>query len=1097
MRIFLPAFLILTTTVFAQSDVGRIVGTVADSTGAVIPGASISVKNEKTGQERSVKSDSQGYFIVTQLPPASYTIVGSSSGLGPQEYREVRLAVGQERMLNIVLMPASVNTEVTISGGELAVVDTSSARVGVNVSEREVATLPLNGRQVSQLYLLTPGAVNAGSGSFDDIRFSGRASEQNAIRFDGIEGSAIVDTNPGNLNGESSSVFRLQASMENIQEFRVESNNYPAEFGTGTGGQISVITKSGSNDFHGSLFEYVRNDALDARNAFDGAAKSKLRLNQSGGSFGGRLIRDKTFFFASIETLKQRTSAPYVETTPSAAAWAQVTDPSILKLRRAFPVGQFSSPDPNFDVVNVVGNNQVDEYYGGIRLDHNFTDKYRLSLRYFRDQGTANFVQNSTLSTYVQSAVPQNAMLNFQQVLTPTVINETKFGFNGYKTRVEGVPGPSPDFDLSGVTVNLTGSIALAGIAGQAGSAGIAAPSGLIRLSSSFNGRGAPYTNYTMSFIDNLSVARQQHNMKFGVEFRPIRLYNDQQGGTTYSFPSITAFINNQPSQVQFIGDLSQRSPFTGLTGNIFLKQMYSIFYAQDEWKLRPNVTLSYGLRYEFYSPLHEDRNKNVFFDMTKGNIIPGFTGDWYHSSKLNFGPRLALSWAPDRFKGKTVFRVGSGYYYGPGQTEDQLQPAANDRISTTITSGSSLRFPLDTQSVLSSYNINSPTLGFQPRAYAPGYSIPEKILQYTASVQQELPGNTVLTVAYVGSQGRNLFLRSVTNRITGVTTDPATGKVTMNREFGPRFAEIDYKTSGGTSHYNALQSTINRRFARGLTLGGQYTWAHDIGNTAGSNEARTSANNYDFGADYGNNNFDIRHSFNFSALYELPYGRGRAYGKNVSGLSDAFLGGWQLGGIMNARSGAPVEVLITRADVVCQNTTTGVDSNLGSGNVCPTGAVGVVNVPGGGNSRNIRRPDYVAGVNPYLKTGVNWINPAAFAVPQPGTYGNLARNAFKGPGLAQFDLTLSKRFRIGEKAGVEFRSEFYNLLNHANFQAPGGGVIRLTDALGTGANKLQPGQAFSAGTAGGNFGNLTSTVSNQIGLGTNRQIQLALRFSF
>ncbi len=1089
-------FLVTLLAAFGQSDVARLVGTVSDSSGAVVPGATVTIKNERTGDERSLKTNDQGYFIVPQLSPANYTITGKADGMATQEYREVRLSVGQERTLNIILQPSSVTTEVNVSGGDLAVIDTSSARIGVNVSEREVANLPLNGRQVSQLYLLTPGAINTGSGSFDDIRFSGRSNEQNAIRYDGVEGSAIVDTNPGNLNGESTSVFRLQSSMENIQEFRVESSNYPAEYGTGTGGQISVVTKSGSNALHGGVFEYVRNDAFDARNAFDGADKSKLRLNQFGGSLGGPIIKDKFFFYGSLEALKQRTSAPYVETTPSLAAWARTTDPAIAKLQKAFPVGVSSTPDANFDNTNVVGNNMVNEYYGGVRFDYQFNDKLRMTARYFRDQGDASFVQNSTLSRYLQTAVPQNGLLSLQQVIRPTIINETKFGYNGYKSRVSGVPGPSPDVDLSGATINLTGPGVLGGISGQTGGGGVAIPTGLIRLSSSFNGRGAPYTNYTMSFIDNLSIVKQSHNIKFGVEVRPIRLYNDQQGGTTYNFSNIDNFLKNTPSSISFTGDLSQVSPFTGLGGNIFLKQSYYIAYAQDEWKLRPNLTLSYGLRYEYYSPLHEDRNKNVFFDMTKGDIIPKFTGDWYKSSKLNFGPRLGLSWSPERLK-STVFRVGAGYYYGPGQTEDQLQPAANDRITTTITSGPLLKFPLDTAAILAAYNVNSPTLGYQPRAYAPGYSIPEKILQYTASIQQALPGSTVLTVAYVGSQGRNLFLRRVTNKITGVTTNQATGATTTNREFGPRFAEIDYKTSGGTSHYNALQTSLNRRFSQGMTLGAQWTWSRDIGNTGGSNDARTSSNNYDFGADYGNNNFDVRHSFNLSALYELPFGRGRRYGKDAGGLAQMFAGGWQLGGIVNARAGLPVEVLITRTDVVCQSTATGAVSALatinGVSNACAQGSVGVVNVPGGGNSRNIRRPNYIAGVNPYLSGGRSWINPAAFATPGPGTFGNLGRNDFKGPVLGQLDLTLDKRFPVTEKLNMEFRAEFYNILNHPNYAAPGGGIVRLADVTG----KLQPGQAYSAANAGGNFGNLTSTVSNQIGLGTNRQIQLSLRLNF
>jgi hypothetical protein len=997
---------------------------------------------------------------------------------------------------------------VTVEGGSLAHVDLSSARLGTNVSSREVTELPLNGRQVSQLYLMAPGAVNSGSGTFDNIRFSGRSNQQNIIRFDGIEGTSIIDASPGNLNGESTSNFRLQQSLENVLEFRIDTSNYPAEYGTGTGGQISFITKSGSNDFHGSLFEYLRNDKLDARNFFARTQKDKLRLNQFGASIGGPILRDKLFFFGSYEGLRQRTATPFVETTLSPLARAKAV-PSIQPLLSAFPEGGVPSSDPNLYIVSVNGPGLVDEDSGGIRFDYNISERFRLYARYFRDQGNSSQTQNSTLSQYNQTVVPQNGVLSLNQVLTPAMVNETKFGFNGVKERVTGRPGPSPGVDLTGVTLNLSGSVALAGIAGQSGNAGIAVPSGLIRLSSAFNGRGAPYTNYSLSFIDNLSVVDGNHSMKFGVEIRPIRLYNDQLGGTTYSFPSVTAFLANAPSSIAFNGDLSARSPFTGLSGNALLKQAYYIGYAQDEWRVRPNLTISYGLRYEYYSPLKEDRNKNVFFDMLHGDIIPRFSGDWYSSSVLNFGPRIGITWSPEATQGKSVFRVGAGYFFGPGQTEDQLQPEANDRIGTTISSGPRLGYPLDIPAIYSSYNINSPTLGYQPRAYAPGYQIPEKILSYSASFQQELPGQAVLTIGYIGSQGRNLFLRSITNKIIGVTMNSATGVGTPVREYGNRFAEIDYKTSGGTDHYDALQTTLNRRFSTGLSLAAQYTWGHSIGNTAGSNEANTAGNPFDFGADRGSNNFDIRHSFNLSALYQLPVGRGKRFGANWSQPADLVLGGWQLGGVVNARSGVPMDVLITRPDIAYRDPRNGFlysSPVLGTDGTVFT--VPVVNVPGGGNSRNIRRPDVVAGVDPYLDADRALINPAAFAIPGAGAFGNSGRNSLTGPGLAQLDLTVSKRFSLTERFALEFRAEFYNLLNRANFANPTN--LRLASALPAGGrfpsgivpstalvNTLQPGQPFSAGSAGGNFGVTTSTVANQVGIGTNRQVQLALRLNF
>jgi hypothetical protein len=689
-------------------------------------------------------------------------------------------------------------------------------------------------------------------------------------------------------------------------------------------------------------------------------------------------------------------------------------------------------------------------------------------------------------------------VITLTQTLSPRILNETKFGVNSVKERVAGQPGPSQGVDLTGVTLNLTGSVALGGIAGQSGNAAMATPTGLIRLSSSFNGRGAPYTNYTLSGIDNLSITQGNHNMKFGVEFRPITLYNDQLGGTTYTFNDVASFLANKPSSIAFNGDLSALSPFTGLSGNAKLQQTYYIGYAQDEWRIRPNFTMNYGLRYEYYSPLREARNKNVFFNIPTGNIIPKYAGDWYNSSTKNFGPRLGFTWSPLATNGKTVLRAGAGYYYGPGQTEDQLQPEANDRIGTTITFGPLLQYPLNTAAIFANYDINSPTLGYQPRAYAPGYRVPERVLSYSFSVQQELPDSMTFTLGYVGSQGRNLFLRSITNLITGLNVNPTTGAASAIRQFGGRFAEIDYKTSGGNDHYDALQATFTRRYSKGLTLGAQYTWGHSIGNSAGSNEANTAGNPFNFGADYGNNNFDIRQSLNIDALYDVPFGRGRRFGNNLSKPLDLALGGWQLGGVVNARSGVPIDVLITRPDIAYVDNRNG---NVYTNPLVQNGQVmttAVVNTPGGGSSRNVRRPDVVPGVQPILyNAGLAYVNPAAFTIPRPGTFGNSARNSLAGPVLAQLDLTLSKRFAITERVNLEFRGEAYNIFNHANFANPGN--LRLGQGIGSGPGSvgIQPGQPFTASAAGGNFGVLNSTVSNQIGLGTNRQLQLALRLNF
>jgi hypothetical protein len=1078
-----------------QTDTARIVGTISDASGAVIPGAVVTVKNEKTGQSRKVSANENGQYIATPLLPSQYALTAEAPGMANAEFKGIALQVGQERTLNVTLSPSTVSTEVNVSGGDLAVVDVSSARMGANVSQREVAELPMNGRQVSQLYLLAPGATTAGGGTFDNIRFSGRANQQNAIRYDGVEGSSIIDASPGNLNGQISSFFRLQASLENIQEFRVESNNYPAEYGTGTGGQISVVTKSGSNAFHGSVFDYLRNDALDARNFFD-SVKTPLRLNQFGASFGGPIIKEKLFFFSSYEGIRQRLKVPFREAVPSDSARLRAVA-SIAPLLAAFPNGTIPTTNPDASVAALDAAQTVDENAFGTRFDYKLSDRYSLYARYYRDQGRSFQPLGVTGNGIRVTAVPQNAVLDFQQILRPTLINETKVGLNAYKTSAYGFAPTVAGVDMSSLSISLTGSVALAGIVTQGASTGFSTPGGLVRANSATNGRGQPYTNYSVAFIDQLSWIKGTHSAKFGIEIRPVRMYTDRLGGTTYSFSNVSDFLANRPLQIQFLGDVSAPSPFNGgATGNRFIKQEYYIGYAQDEWKLRPHLTMSYGLRYEYYSVLREARNLAIVMDTERGVLLPPGTPS-YNSSKLALGPRLAFSWAPARLNNRTTFRIGAGYYFGPGQTEDLIQPFESDRVSTTLPTGAT--YPINPAAIIAGYDINSPTLRFQPRAYAPGYTVPEKILSYTASIQQRLPYDAVLTVAYVGSQGRNLFVRTLTNLITGVSTNPTTGVAVIQRQFGDKFAEVDVKTSGGTDHYDSMQMTLNRRFVRGFTLGSSYTWAHSIGNSGGSNETVTVASPYDWGLDHGNNGVDVRQNLNVTALYDLPFGRGRKLAHDAGRLTDLAIGGWQLGGVLNARTGLAIDPLIVRPDVVYRDSRTGLIYNnpvLVDGSPVTTA---IINVPGGGATRQIRRPNYVPGVSPYVQGAEKtlYLNPAAFTIPAPGTFGNASRYSLYGPILAQLDFTLHKRFAVNERVNVEFRSEFYNILNRANFGNPPAQLANALPSSPTSTNALQPGQPYTPAASGGVFGIVNGTLDRTVGLGAGRQIQLSLRLNF
>ncbi len=1204
----------ITIGVSAQADKARVSGTITDSNGAAIPGARVKVVNEKTGEVRSVVAKQDGSYQVIQLDPSSYSISAEADNFEAATRNSVPLLVGQGQVVDLVLTAKGVSASVDVVGIDDTAINFSSASMSVNVNPREVASLPLNGRQVSQLYLQAPGAVNSGSGTFGDIRFNARAVEQNIIRYDGVEGTAIIDSSPGNLNGQIASPFRLQSSLENVQEFRVESSNFPAEYGTGTGGQISLITKSGGNGFHGSLFEYFRNDALDAANFFDniGGSKSPLRLNQFGGSLGGPIIKKKLFFFGSYEEYRLNAGVNAIEAVPgdlsricappvgTGTANCQETIGGVLQTSRTIALlPAFRDPRAViisrgtgtnlFDVAQLQASQVVRERSESLRLDFKPNDKNSIYLRFFRDDGTNTQPEGVSGRNLVFVANPQNGVANWQSFIRPTLINELKFGYNSVFTRTNGVARSIPGIDLSAAAINISGNTANFNIAGQGTSAGTSNPGGLIRANSAANGRGQPYTSYSLSFIDNLTWIKGSHIAKFGVEVRPVRIYTDRNGGSTFVFNSIGDFLANNLASVQYQGDLSDPSPFNnGLTGNRLAMQEYYIAFAQDEWKVRPNITLNYGLRYELYTPLREKRNGQVLFDTAVGTLKPS-SDPAYPIDKKAFGPRVGITWSPNLNGtglfggGKTVIRGGYGIYYGPGQVEDLIQPIESDRINATLTGSATVRFDPNIAGFVSTLRnnfINNPNnRQYQPRAYAPEYLVPERIHTYTVSYQQQLPYKITVTAAYVGSVGRNLFLRGVANTIRPGTASITDGSplptnagvvnrlngsgqvigITTIRQFDilnaaaitacnaaannaicRPYAEIDVKTSNGTDRYNAFQLSAVRRLSNGLTLNAQYALSKSFGTTSGSNEARTAAepaggnvrpsgdaNNYE--ADRSYNSFDVRHTFNISALYDIPIGKGRKF--DIGRIGNAIFGDWELGAIVNARSGIPIDVTITRPDtvIVCQNAsgcvvptnTTGGTITLPQGYTVnaftpnanaplPPGFIAVINAPGGGASRQTRRPNLLPGVNPYLRNDRNYLNPAAFAAPAAGTFGDLKRNALRGPKFVQADLIINRRFRLNERINVEFRTEIFNVLNRTNFENPpsvlSNPLPTFTVTAASGGNPafytlnsgfLQPGQAFTQTRAGTAFGLLRNTVERTVGLGTNRQIQFAARFNF
>src|SRR5215468_5020310 len=472
MKKFFPALFVLTcflqgpSLLQAQSDRGRISGTAYDPSGAIVGGATVRVLNPQTDAVRETVTDEKGFYLVDSLLPATYNVIVSLAGFGELTVSNVTLGVGELRSLDLHLQPASLKESVTVSAESESQLQTQTASIAGTIGAEPVNNLPINGRMISNLYLLAPGAQLSGSGSFGDVRFFGRSNEQNVIRYDGIQAGTIIDSNPADLTGANgASQFRLSQSLENIQEFHVEASTYSAEFGRGTGGQVTITTKSGSNKWHGDLFEYVRNDWFDARNYFDnGTKQAPLRLNQFGGSIGGAILKDKLFFFASQENLAQRVYVTFRQSTLSDLARSQAV-PVIRPLLAAFPAGQSHTADPLQDIVSGTLSSYMNESFGNIRFDYLINNRHTVYARYSREQGDAITPSDISGSGTFNKTVPQNGLLDLTSVLTPAVINNFKFGYNAAKNRyvLQGVNIPGADIGNATITI---------GGANQSGSTG-------------------------------------------------------------------------------------------------------------------------------------------------------------------------------------------------------------------------------------------------------------------------------------------------------------------------------------------------------------------------------------------------------------------------------------------------------------------------------------------------------------------------------------------------------------------------------------------------------------------------------------------------
>ena len=1031
---------------WAQQTESRIIGKVVDSSKGVLPGSSVVATSKATGAARDTVVGGDGTFAITNLSSGAYTVTIELAGFRPYA-RDVTLGVGQIETIAAELGLASVTETVTVNA-QAPVIDVSSARIGVNVTPEEVKGLPVNGRNFANLMTLATGATSDGNGGWASVRFNGKSNQQNYLNYDGVDGTYVWDASPGYLSATGSQ-FRLQTSMEAVAEFRVNSGLAPAESGLGAGGNITVVTKGGTNVLHGSLFEYKRDNALDAANKYDNK-KQPLTLDQFGGSIGGPLRSGRTFFFMSVEALRQKTGLTFTEAVPSAEARRRVLagEPvgtgagqsaartqAVAPLLAGFPAGQVSTSNPLVDLATATSQATQRENTVSTRLDHRFSGNHSAYVRYLFSDGRVDTPDRTVTPRRVLAKQrPQNVMGNFQSVLTSSLVNEAKVGYNAPQTsaRAFGSAGYDP------VGVSLSGAFTSSSVDAR-GTTGIARSGLLIRATSASSTTGSTFDPRSISFTDTLTWSRGRHAIKSGIEYRNIQSDFQFLGSTEITYNSINDFIDNRPNTLAVTQDSPTFRP----------QQFYMIGFVQDSWRASDRLTLDLGLRYDYYSVVKEASNlAKPFF--VEENDFGSVTDGFYNSDKNNWSPRLSAVY---QLNDKTVVRSGFGLYYGPGQFEDRIQPIENyierRRVQASDIPSNGLAYPVQDAQLRNLLSIRGYT-----HEYPTEYNV-----QYGVSLSRELPGAINLTAGYTGSQGKDMFLRGVGNVL-----DPVT-RVHLQ----PTYGQIDFKTGGcvddvklggvyamqgcGRASYDALQLSLTRRFRAGLTGGMQYQYSRNKGTTQGSNEAATAQNTFDFEGDYGTNPQDIPHTFNGSLVYLLP---GQGF----------WTGGWRVGGIVNSRSGVPLNVTITRAD-----------------NATVSGAT-VTNIPGG-NSRGTQRPDLVADVDSYLTSGgVRYLNPAAFTTPRPGTFGNLPRNFLRGPSFAQADLMVSKDFQMGGQS-IQVRAEIFNIINKLNYESPA-----TTLPSGT------PGVPFTDAQAG-TFGYMLGPLNRTVGMGTARQTQLSVRYSF
>ena len=1020
----------LSSTLMAQTATGTIAGVVNDESGAVVPGAQVSVTNVDTGIGRSVTTDDAGRYRVPSLIPGRYEVQAQLTGFETAVRSGIELTVGQEAVINMVLRVGQV-TQKTIVTAEAPIVETTSSTLSGLVDDKTIRDLPLNGRSFDQLISLESSAPTfrlkaaGSSGSEAFFTVNGARTQANLFLMDGTEmaSGGLQSSLPGGVLGDNMGV-------DAIQEFKVLTGSYSAAYGKKPGGVINIATRSGTNEIHGSAFEFIRNSDLDARNFFDpGSGPPAFKRNQFGGALGGPFKKDQTFFFGNYEGLRQNLGQTLIAEVPDNNSRLQAV-PAVQPFLVLFPTpnGRVFG-DGSAQSINSAAQVSRQDFFL-IRIDDKLSDKDFIFGRYNFTQ--AYLLAPDTNPITAQSNRSRDQMLTLEEKrVYATTVNALRFGYTRGYQFLEDLPTiplpPSLLFFPGAQTIGQIGFGGLGGFAGPLTQAGTTTSAHRGLVVNFFDGS------------DQLLLTRGAHSLEFGVQVQRLQrnLVFPTNARGAFQFSGLQAFLQGTPTLFQAPALTGSNDPFKGY------RQVYFAGFVQDDYKVLQNLTLNLGLRYEFMTSPTEVANRlsNYYFQNVNGEPVlvttPRLGSPLYETRWRSFAPRIGFAWDPFG-NGKTSVRGGVGIFYDQSLEAEfqnftqgnapfyQLVQVANPPfpLGFSEASGSPAKPSADTIQ----FNLGVPT-----------------VESWNFGIQREITPNTVLNVGYIGSHSYHLTRRSDSNQAIpqilpgGVKFFPAT-----SAPRNPALTRSRVVFGDASASYNAIQVEVTQRLSHGLRFKGSYTYAKN--NDTASNPLNSQVlgtpdlaqDVYNLAADRGLSSFDVRNNLALNFTYDLP-------GHNLTGLTGKFLGGWQLSGIATVQSGTPFTVQ------------TGFSESRNQGNEA------------------VDRPNLRSGAsnNPVLGGPNRYYDSTVFVLPPLGFYGNVGRDTAIAPGFGTADFILAKAFLLSERVRLDFRAEFFNLFNRANFGLPDGNIFNTN------------------GSYRGAAGSISSTVSSS------RQIQFGLKLSF